>query len=166
MLVVVWGLEAFAAAARAAEPGTPSEHQSARRACEHAWNEAARRFAEAVARLDAHEDSATPDSFVAERSAFARLGFASALEATGRLDEAAVAYEETERRHPELEAALVAIDRRRTLPGADNVALRRRAVRRIEGLSDNGRMLSADAWRLWFDAEDSTAPRLAQGAGG
>lgn len=166
LLADAWRLEATAAAARADGPGTPSERAAARRESNEAWHFAAQHFAECVARLDGHDPPLEGDRFAAERSAFARLGLAAALEALGRLDEAALAYEETDRRHSDLEASLVALDRRRALPGADVEAIRVRALRRIETLAEGGRMMSREAWRAWFDADREPATRLAGGVEG
>lgn len=164
LLADAWRREAIDLAALVDLPAAPSETRRMREACEAAWNGARLRFAEAVERIDAR-DPAPDDRLAAECSAAARLGLASALDALGRLDEARLAYEETDRRHPELEAALVALDRLSRLPGSDVGAIRRRAERRIEALDDAVRLMDASSWRLWFAPEGERSPStLAAGA--
>lgn len=154
LLADSWRLEALAAAARAAAPGAPSEIAAAQASCRASWTAAAEIFARTAARLDGRAGDAD-SGYDAERGAFARLGLASSLEALGRFDEASLAYEETDRRHSDLEAALVALDRLRSMPGVDAEAVRRRALRRIDGLADGMRLLSPEAWRRWFAGADS-----------
>ncbi len=164
LLADAWRLRALEAEALAEGPSSPSERAAALARSAEAWRRAANNFAEVVARLDAR-DLPSDDAARREQDRFARVGLAASLEASGRVDEAITAWEEVDRRHPDSDAALVALERLRRLPGVDAEAIRRRAQRRLEGLHDDGvpHLLSREGWRLWFESPDE---RLAVAEGG
>lgn len=153
LLADAWRTIALEFEASAAAPAAPSERADARARSSEAWSSAAANFAIVVGRFDSI-DLPADDPAMRDRSRLARVGLAASLEACGRLDEAIVAWEEVDRRHPDTESALVALERLRHLPGVDSSAMRRRALLRLDGLADDGtpRLLSNDAWRLWFEA--------------
>lgn len=152
----------------AAEPAPPSDRAATASQALEAWAEAASLFAGAVAWLDARDGETT--SPVHELwSRWARVGLASSLEALGRADEAIVAWEEVDRRHPLTEASLLALDRLGRLRVPEDPAIRRRAQRRLESIprdSIDGApwILSQEEWRLWFGHREQVVAHRSGGS--
>lgn len=151
LLADSWRRRALESERAASSPAAPSAQAGARARSTEAWARASELFAAVVAWLDARDDAADPR--YRDWSRLARVGLAASLEAMGRIDEAIIAWEEVDRRHPNGEVSLLALDRLRRLPGTDAASIRRRALLRLASMEDDGHvwLLPRDAWRQWFD---------------
>ncbi|MBX3355960.1 MAG: hypothetical protein KF724_09710 [Phycisphaeraceae bacterium] len=155
LLADAWRGEALSFEEISRGPAAPSDAAHALRQAQLAWRESSDLFALAVARIDL-EELTTQDEWSRDRGAFARLGLAASLEALGDVQRAILAYEETDRRHAGSEAALVALARLMVVGEGEIEALRRRALRRIEVLDSEPRLMTRAEWRRWFAVSEGS----------